>query len=59
MRGLRAAATVNGVEREPGEVITVSTPKRASTSIVSAPQTEFTFERATTSKGSVSVFPIP
>lgn len=54
MRGLRAAATVNGVEREPGEVTTVSTPRRANTSIANPPHTEFTFERVTTSKSSVS-----
>jgi len=49
--GFRAAATVNGVEREPGEITTVATPSRAKTSIVNAPQTELTLERASASNG--------
>ena len=49
--GLRSAATVNGVDREPGEITIVSTPRRARTSIVNAPHTELTLERASASKG--------
>ena len=54
IRALRDAAKVRGVERAPGEVTIVSTPKRANTSIVKHPQTEFSLEHDKASKGVVS-----
>ena len=40
------APIVKGVDREPGQVITNSTPNRAMTSATKAPTDEFKFERA-------------